>query len=446
MKYSLSPLNHIFNTLEGETILFSGLTNSFFSITNNLQEKLNEFKKETNIFTKNELKILSEKGILIERPWKQIEADLKKRSIQNMSKQCLFITVLPTFSCNFNCPYCYEKKHIKNERMDKTIIDKILNLIESHKKEYTIDWYGGEPTLSLDLLQYFYSEAEKRQLINRHSLLISNGSIMNIELLDILQEHISELQITIDGPKQIHDFRRIYKDGRGSFDKIISNLDKIFLEIKKGKLPNLEVIIRCNIDKNNADYFMEFREFIINRYENYYRIDCFYVNDCGADDYESNTFSRKDYSNYIYNLFVNHGVMVEPYLPGDGKLKYKFCGAESINSYVFDPAGNIFKCCLDSGMEDRIIGNVNNPENIYKNGVETAYILSTTEFFDKDCSNCPLLLMCWGGCPHSRLYNDMKKYCFFSIFNLDKMLELRYLHEKYNKQYKKYLINYFQKM
>lgn len=68
MKYSLSPLNHIFKTFEGETVLFSGLTNSFFSITNNLQEKLEKFEKETNVFMDEEINTLCEKGILIERP------------------------------------------------------------------------------------------------------------------------------------------------------------------------------------------------------------------------------------------------------------------------------------------------------------------------------------------------------------------------------------------
>lgn len=61
MKYSLSPLNHIFKTFEGETVLFSGLTN-------NLQEKLEKFEKETNVFMDEEINTLCEKGILIERP------------------------------------------------------------------------------------------------------------------------------------------------------------------------------------------------------------------------------------------------------------------------------------------------------------------------------------------------------------------------------------------
>ena len=69
-----------------------------------------------------------------------------------MKKQ---ITLVITEQCNLDCAYCYEN-HKSFKKMDfgtaKKIIDKELTDEENYE-EITIDLFGGEPFLNIDLIQ-----------------------------------------------------------------------------------------------------------------------------------------------------------------------------------------------------------------------------------------------------------------------------------------------------
>lgn len=65
---------------------------------------------------------------------------------------------------------------------------------------------------------------------------------------------INSVQITIDGPKEVHDRRRILRNGKGTFDRIIENIRNIH--------DILRVSIRINVDKENADRVFELIDFI----------------------------------------------------------------------------------------------------------------------------------------------------------------------------------------
>ena len=75
--------------------------------------------------------------------------------------------------------------------------------------------------------------------------MISNGSLISDSIITKMKElKIRGVQITVDGPKEIHDQRRISKDHTSSFDAIISNVNKLL----KNKI---EVVLRINVDKTN---------------------------------------------------------------------------------------------------------------------------------------------------------------------------------------------------
>ncbi len=65
--------------------------------------------------------------------------------------------------------------------------------------------------------------------------------------------------ITIDGEKKKHDSRRFLAGGKGSFDKIIQNIDKILSET------NHKVRIRCNIDDDNIESIPSLLLFLQNK-------------------------------------------------------------------------------------------------------------------------------------------------------------------------------------
>ena len=68
-----------------------------------------------------------------------------------------------------------------------------------------------------------------------------------VVLKDLKDLNCQSIQITLDGIKETHDERRIFKNGDGTFDKIIN---KIKMVRDDDEMPN--PIIRINIDKDNS--------------------------------------------------------------------------------------------------------------------------------------------------------------------------------------------------
>ena len=67
-----------------------------------------------------------------------------------------------------------------------------------------------------------------------------------------------DIQVTIDGPKEIHDKRRIAKGGKGSFDDIVESID---VTVEAG----IHISLRLNIDDMNVNYINQIADFIISK-------------------------------------------------------------------------------------------------------------------------------------------------------------------------------------
>ena len=124
-----------------------------------------------------------------------------------------------------------------------------MEQIQPHKelRSSILTLYGGEPLLAenKEIVNYIVEEGVKR---GYKFNAITNGYELE-HYLDLLSPtKICKLQITIDGPKAIHDTRRIHYKDYGTFDKIIHNIS---MALKK----NIKVSVRMNTDNHNVDKF-----------------------------------------------------------------------------------------------------------------------------------------------------------------------------------------------
>ena len=176
-----------------------------------------------------------------------------------INKKKLFISVELNLSCNLRCPYCYQSgKHNGN-----IIKDSDLNsLCDYIKKVYKIqpftDLYlkilGGEPTLVWNKLKKFCEDNKRiceEYGIRFHLLIDTNGTIIDrfTELKDF-DSILFTIPVTY---QQFHDKVRCDSKGNGTYDLIISNINKI-----KNMLPKSKIVIRFNVDKDNINYFENF--------------------------------------------------------------------------------------------------------------------------------------------------------------------------------------------
>ncbi len=144
-----------------------------------------------------------------------------------------------TQSCNMACKYCvyggnyfYERNrsdsHIKIETAKKGL-QYIFNLIkERDKKEFNIGMYGGEPFLEFQAIKKIVSYS--RYLFRKWKLkfnVTTNGTIMNDEIINFIVSEDFHVLISLDGPKNNHDSKRIYTNGEGTFETVVKNMEKI---------------------------------------------------------------------------------------------------------------------------------------------------------------------------------------------------------------------------
>jgi len=140
-------------------------------------------------------------------------------------------------ACNLACAYCFylEKQHAfpsgTQFRMPPDVLEAFVRqYIESQDTpEVNFAWQGGEPTL---LGVPFFREAFALQQKYANGKRISNSMQTNGVLLDdawgeFLHAHNVLIGISIDGPRELHDHYRRFREGRGSFDAVMHGLETL---------------------------------------------------------------------------------------------------------------------------------------------------------------------------------------------------------------------------
>jgi uncharacterized protein len=138
-----------------------------------------------------------------------------------------------TDACNLACSYCYfyDKAPIT---MSREIVDRALDLLSRESDDSSPAWhinlFGGEPTLRPQLIRYICSQSSMAAESAGKSVSFSmttNGTRFDQRLLDLTTEFGISTMLSLDGNQQAHDRFRRYHNGRGSYEKIMGNLERL---------------------------------------------------------------------------------------------------------------------------------------------------------------------------------------------------------------------------
>ncbi len=151
-----------------------------------------------------------------------------------------FIT--ETMSCPLSCTYCFEKD-VRSEGGKKRLVEGDIREIDRAISAYrefrdlpsdriSLNLFGGEP---LQQANFQLNEGLLKLAENRgyYVSVITSGATINQAYLDLLSRHrdrITEVDITLDGSKEIHDSQRpMGKPGshRGSYDLVVRGIDQL---------------------------------------------------------------------------------------------------------------------------------------------------------------------------------------------------------------------------
>jgi len=144
------------------------------------------------------------------------------------------LTLQCTQECNLRCSYCAYGGGYDNQRthsgkkMTPDTMRKSIDFLMAHSRgidEVSIGYYGGESLLELDLIResiaYINEKYDGRGV---KYTLTTNGTCFNDDIINFLEENEFNVQISIDGPREIHDKNRRYPNGKGSYDDIMDNV------------------------------------------------------------------------------------------------------------------------------------------------------------------------------------------------------------------------------
>ncbi len=142
------------------------------------------------------------------------------------------IMAKPTGSaCNLRCGYCFFLKKERlypgsDFRMSEQVHEAyIRQLLESHRTpRVTVAWQGGEPTLmGLDFFKHSVDLQKKHRKAGTHieNTFQTNGILLNDEWCEFFRENNFLIGLSMDGPRELHDFHRKDRAGRGTFDRVV---------------------------------------------------------------------------------------------------------------------------------------------------------------------------------------------------------------------------------
>jgi len=362
--------------------------------------------------------------------------------------------ILPTYDCNMDCIYCYEEplegSIKKPEYMNMDIANTFLKWVKKlfykrNTKKIGITYYGGEPLLNFKIIEYLSQELIKDAKENNREYefrILTNGTLLTPSIAKILYENcdITSIHVTLDGPKEIHDKRRPFRGGKGTFDIIYQNL-KSWVDI----FP--DVIIRINVDKENWTYVPSLLDILKNDgLQNKVRI------------YYGRIYERKRCPRHGFQIFDEQWdkIVLKLYKETTArgfKLQWHpfktLCTAYYDNHFIIDPVGRILKCwdLLGDEGEQYAIGDLRKilrKENFEPEDVFTEWLykwMSHNPLMFSKCRQCKFLPVCNGECPANTLD---KTGCLFAepvcsgfVPGFEELLKL-YVMEKYKDSVEKF--------
>lgn len=144
-----------------------------------------------------------------------------------------------TQNCNLRCKYCVfngeyiNKRSLSTKNMSlktaRAALDNVFDFTKNRdKKELVIGFYGGEPLLNKKLVKEIVDYS--RSLFSGWNIMYSlttNLTLLDDKMIDFFIEHNFKLLVSLDGPEENHDAKRVTQDNGGSFNIIYNNLKKI---------------------------------------------------------------------------------------------------------------------------------------------------------------------------------------------------------------------------
>ena len=187
---------------------------------------------------------------------------LKKKTASVVKALCIHIA----HTCNLNCSYCFAsqgKYHGDRALMSFEVGKRALDfLIENsgNRTNLEVDFFGGEPLMNFDVVKQMVAYARMREKEcnkNFRFTLTTNGMLIDDDVIDFANREMSNVVLSLDGRKEVHDRYRVDYSGNGSWEQIVPKFQK--LVEKRG---HKNYYMRGTFTHANPDFLEDIKEML----------------------------------------------------------------------------------------------------------------------------------------------------------------------------------------
>ncbi|WP_312853879.1 radical SAM/SPASM domain-containing protein [Thermoactinomyces mirandus] len=353
--------------------------------------------------------------------------------------------------CNLACAYCYlaEPGTRKKIRLE-TMLEAAEKIYDSGSKSITFEFHGGEPTMSMEVIQQFVDRVKEEFKTKFHHIGFSiqtNAYRLTDKHIDFLTQNKFKIRVSIDGTKEVHDSYRVTHSGKGTFDIILNNIAKM---IKKGlKVEACAVVHSKNLDCLEEMYHVLSKTGV----QGIRFLPIFKVSELNSDYYLDGKkyFSKffglikelyskdKDSLGIFSNLVIGEINAIQSFDRTYMCLKSS-CGAGN-EMIALDVDGEVYPCEEMIGMPEFLLGNVFDISfrNMKQHPIVAEIHNRKTNQIEQ-CKVCEWKEMCHAGCP-KKSYNvfgnlhSPSEMCSYYKNMFPALVDLLYNHREENGLY-----------
>jgi uncharacterized protein len=341
-------------------------------------------------------------------------ADARKAFATDLERTPTQLIAVPSFACNLACTYCYQEVFESTRGLvEPAVIDAFFAWIDRfHGTEDPrpyITLFGGEPLIDTpahrDRLRRYLEGAKSRGL---SVAVVTNGYDLEAFAEALAQGPLREVQVTLDGPRAVHDARRPHGKGGASFERIVRGIDAVVA----AKIP---VNLRVVIDRTNLPALPELAGFAESRGwldlpEPRFKTQVgrnYELFGCAAGQSRTDLYERAELWAAYVELAEVQPVLRRFYRPrfhGIGHLaltgelpapNFDGCPATK-KEWAFGPDGTLYGCTATVGNPRYRLGRFY--PTIERDEPAIAGWSGRSTFHIEACADCNLAPMCGGGC------------------------------------------------
>jgi uncharacterized protein len=171
------------------------------------------------------------------------------------------VIVQATPFCNINCQYCYLPDRKNPSRMTADTVRHIARFIfrddSPLENRATILWHAGEPLIvPQEVYRSFFQifAEENTKSISIDHALQTNGTLLTDSWCELIREWNIKIGVSLDGPEHLHNARRLTRDGRGTFARVMDGIEIL----RKHSIPFHTISVLSRQSLRQPEAFWEF--------------------------------------------------------------------------------------------------------------------------------------------------------------------------------------------